>query len=744
MELLRRLSLTILLIALVGCGGGSLGSDDGNVPGEGDTPVTTVTLTLSESTVSDLTPVTVSATVKTDGSAVSGQLVTFTLNNSELATFSPEVGTAITDDGGVATITLKAGGTEGSGQITASAKSVEAIIAFTSKGDGNVVGVPVVADISLFASSQQLSSSGSNEITLIALAKDADNNLMENITVQFSSTSGQVEIVNATTGKDGKASAILKTNNEYENRTITASVVSGAVSDSFEIQVVGTTVSLTGSSSLAIDDANTFIVKVLDSDGVGIGGVDVALTLANTPSGSFADITFLPEVTTDVDGQATVLVTGTTGGTNTIVAAALGATISQTVSVQADRFLFTNFNDGNGTDVDPSASSTLPDVLLSKTALITLSWTRSGVAVPDGTKVEFSATRGVLNVNSATTVAGEVTVEVTSSNAGKSLISFKGTDGAIVLNNQIEFEFVAETVETISAQASPSSIGPDGQTSTISIVVKDLNGNLVKNKTIDFTLTDTNGGTIFPASAVTNSNGGASTVFTSRGISAKDGVSVVATVKEDPTKKAEVTLTVSERGLFISLGTGNTLIQSDATSYNKQYTVFVTDIDSIPVENVIVKVSAIPHTYKKGFWIKTFDLAGSFKSWVAVHQDGSSAPFGCINEDSNLDGILDVGEDINNNGKLTPGNVVAAVGEVVTDEKGQGIVDIVYAESYGHWVDVNLIFSATVNGTEGSASTIFTLPVLANDVIDEDVLPATIGVGANGPFGRLADCTTID
>ncbi len=751
MELLRRLSLTILLIALVGCGDGSLeGGDDGGgtTPGGGDDPVVSLVMAISASDVSAAIPATVTATITQDGAAVAGLLVTFSLDNSELAHFTPEIGTAITDSSGVATVTLSAGTTAGAGTVTGSATVADTnssdFIAFTSQGDG-AGEVSAVADISLFADSQQLSSSGSQEISLIAIAKDINNNLMEGVTVTFSADSGQLEVVKSVTGSDGKALATLKTDDAPSNRTITVSVTSALVSDSFTVEVVGTTVSLTGSSSLAINEENSFIIKLLDSDGVGIGGTVVNLSLTDVSAGAAA-ITLPDSVTTDIDGQATITVVGTTGGANTIKAVALGAEASQAVSVQTDSYLFTSLDDGNGTIIDnPASQATIPEVLLSKTATATLLWTRSGSVVADGTLVEFTTTRGTLNTSSATTVNGLVSVEVTADNAGKALLTFTGTDNTIVLNNQLEFEFIAESVNTISAQASPTSVGPDGQTSTISVVVKDINGNLVKNKTIDFTLTDTNGGTIFPASGKTDSNGTTSTVYTSKGISAKDGVSITTTVREDITKTDTVTLTVSNRELFIALGTGNNLIQHNDTTYNKQYTVFVTDIDSNPVENVNVTVSAIPHEFKKGLWIPTTDAGGSFKIWVA---SGSAIAvttmISCINEDLNLDGILDVGEDTNNNGKLTPGNVVAAVGEVTTDADGLAVVDILYAESYGHFVDVELIFSARVNGTESSASTIFTLPVLSSDVTNEDVRPATIGIGSSGPFGQAQLCDNTD
>jgi len=272
-------------------------------------------------------------------------------------------------------------------------------------------------------------------------------------------------------------------------------------------------------------------------------------------------------------------------------------------------------------------------------------------------------------------------------------------------------------------------------------------------------LTDTNGGSIFPASDTTDSNGNASTVYTSNVVSAQDGVSVKATVRDTISVNDTVKLTVADRELFIALGTGNTIEEIDVTNYNKQFSVFVTDVDSTPVENVELTVSAVPKTYYKGRWVQLYDDAGTFISWVTrsvtrtdtgetenpyIYTLQSSGPKDCVNEDGNIDGILDSGEDINKDGALTPGNVVAALGNLVTDDEGKAIIDIRYPQSYGSWVDIDLIVSAKVNGTEAQTQTTFTLSTSSEDVLDEDVGPPTAGIGSEGPFGEVNLCSIAD
>jgi hypothetical protein len=743
MALFQRLGFWLLFIALSGCGGSGEGGlsrvekPDGGVANT-YVPII-ISLTISDAGLTQATPAMLTATVTQGSIPLSGKLVLFSIDNEELASFDTDVSSSSTDADGHAVIKLLVGASSGSGIITASVDDVESTpVTFDSAGDGGVSGDPVASEISLFASSQQIASSGNEEVILTTIAKDDDNNLVEGVTITFSASSGQIEVVNSITGADGQARAILKTNNEPTNRVITITSQSGQVMDSVDVHVAGSTINLIGSSSLAINDENRFFIQTLNSEGVGIANSTVELSLSDTANGSIADITIVNSVTTDITGQASFSVLGTTGGSNTIIIKALGVTKLHDITVQADSFLFSSFNNGTQS-VDPKISN-LPDVLLSNSALIELTWMQSNTSISDGTVVSFTSTRGIVSPSTARTINGKAYTSISSTNAGKALVTVTGTYDGITLNNQLEFEFVAETINTITAQTSPSSVAPNGDTSTISVVAKDLNGNLVKGKTIEFTLTDTNGGTILPATAVTDSNGSASTVYTSNTVSAQDGVSIKATVQEFPNIFDIVTLTVAERELFIALGTGNQLIETDSTTYNKQYTVFVTDVDSTPRKGVVLTVSAVPHDYYKGEWIKLLDEKGDFASWGANY---STIP-PCLNEDLNIDGILDFGEDTNANGMLTPGNVVSALGEVTTDEFGQAIIDIRYAQSFATWVNIDLVVSAKVSGTESSSQTRFTLPVLAADVLDENITPPTSGIALIGPFGLVGDCTVAN
>jgi len=107
-----------------------------------------------------------------------------------------------------------------------------------------------------------------------------------------------------------------------------------------------------------------------------------------------------------------------------------------------------------------------------------------------------------------------------------------------------EVEFIATDADSIIVDATPDSIGPSGQTSTIVAVVRDPNGNLIKGKTINFLVDDVSGGTISPNQATTDRSGIASTVYTSNAVSSYEAVKVYATVDDEQAVNGFTLLTV--------------------------------------------------------------------------------------------------------------------------------------------------------------------------------------------------------
>jgi hypothetical protein len=339
---------------------------------------------------------------------------------------------------------------------------------------------------------------------------------------------------------------------------------------------------------------------------------------------------------------------------------------------------------------------------------------------------------------------GELTFAVTSETAGPGVVTAT-TSIANGPSKSIQVYFTATDVSAMILQTEPSTIGTNtngstDQQSKIIALLRDKDGNLVKGKRVFFRVEDITGGYISPSSAVTDSAGQANVTYYAGGSSSSSkGVSVYARVEgvnslyctDDQPNKAEciVSLTVALRKAFITLGTGNTITIVNSTTYAHPYTVLVTDVNGAPIKDAQLVLSLIPTEYAKGFYQLVDDV------WE------QAVTAACLNEDVNRNGILDQGEDRNQDGQLQPGNVVtfaadaASVVEnntiaVKTDRTGFANFSIIYPKSYSHWVKV--LLTARTSGLESEESLLpFELRLAADDAKNKDVPPP----GQPSPFG---------
>jgi hypothetical protein len=726
----------LALLSLFSCGGGgSLSRDDttnGGTTGGGTVTVTrSITLAFTDvngqpsTSLSESNPLTLTATVTdSNGDPVTSTLITYRFQPEGLADYGNDAGTASTDANGVATIQIIVGANSGAGEIVATLSSgEEATTTFNSAGTILIGEQP--ASLDLFSSSIQLASSGSDEIELIALIKDANNVLLEGVDVTFSANAGaSLQVTQATSAADGIARAILTTQNNAENRSIEVTARSGTFSEILNISVVGTGISVNGPPSVILGSNAEYTIFLSDSDGRGIANKMVQITSQN---GNQFDSS---ELVTDEEGQVKVNYTANNSGIDMITASALNASGVLNISVQQDQFSFTNV--------------TSEDIPLGDLSTLKLTWLKENAPLQNGA-ITLTTTRGTLTTGSVTTDAeGNASFQISSNNAGRAVVSAQGKDtNGNIVNARADVEFIAKNVNNIILSASPNSIGPSGQKSTVTAVLRDAAGNLVKGKTVNFNADDVSGGEISPASAVTDSNGLASTVYTSLNVTKENGITITAKEPESGVD-AVVNLTVANRAQFISIGTGNLIESPDETSYLKKFTVFVTDANSNPVSNVELTVTGTPVKYTdllepnaevgdpnyqvirpafyKGFW-SAFPSIEDFEYWVAVRT------IGCANEDVDSDGIEDPNENTNGDDGLTPVNIVSIDGNVVTDENGQAIIELRYAKTFAAWGEIKITASTPVSGSESQASQFFTLSASSDD-LRLDTTPPN-----NNPFG---------
>src|SRR6267154_1803153 len=589
-------------------------------------------------------------------------------------------------------------------------------------GPAPVAG-PTGTRIQLLASSPQMPSSGATTIDLTAIVVDANGQAVSGATVVFSTgTDPSAFITNilpsgGVSDTNGGVTAKLNLGSNKSNRFISVSASTQGATASTGVDVTGTAITISGSSSLAFGASTTLTFSLKDSAGVAVPGF--LMTLASAAGNPISP----PSGTTNSAGQLAAAVTASVGGNDTITATAAGTSKTQALTVSGAGFAFTT----------PAPSVEIP---LNTPTPISIHWTSAGAPVA-GQPVTFATSRGNIAGNpSITDGAGNTPgVTISSTSAGIATISATASGGTPAAT--LDVTFVATTASSIAAQAVPGTVvvttGVGSQTnnkSTISVIVRDAANNLVKNAGVDFNLTDNTGGSLNASHAITDVNGSASVTYTAGTVSsAQNGVSVQTTVTDisgtvvGPGITDTVTLTVSGQSLLVRLGTDN-LVQSVPPLIKKTWAAIVTDAGGNAVAGATVTFALRPGRYEKGFY--AVPLPPGPQRWVQV------VTATCPNEDLNFNGNIDPGEDTpigppatgpNGNGSLEPGGVATVNINAVTDASGVAQAVITYAKDHATWVETFLEARAAVNSNDPPTVATFVLVGLASDYTDVSVSP---------------------
>lgn len=593
-----------------------------------------------------------------------------------------------------------------------------------------------ISKITLLESSPNLPSDNSKPVTITAIALSASNQLVPGAVIDFIASSGGIlpvqttagsagttQVIAGTTDANGEAQAQLTTPGDYANRAITVTATSGAAASSIVVNVVGTTLTVTGAANLISGASSTYTVALLDTSNNGIPSQTV--TIASKAGNKLSSGT----VTTDSLGHASFQLTASVAGSDTITVTALGQSATQALTVSAESFAFS------------TPTTLLPPLNTLQT--LTVNWTNAGV--PQSGTVTFSTTRGQIVGGTASSLTeaitnGTASMQISSTTAGPAVITATAVTGTTTVTTDVSVNFVATVPNAIDLQASPANVAVQGQ-STITAIVRDVNNNLVTGQTVDFTLTDVTNGSISVGTAVTDLEGHAQTVYTaSTTPSAANGVTIAATIPATALS-AQVQLTVGGQTLFLSLGTGAIVGENaEKTQFQLPYVVQAVDAAGNPVANVslTMKVQDLPPkdpvsgpnygnasgaayaAYAKGIYVK------GLSSWV------QNVDAYCLNEDAPGSGVYEATEDLNHNTVLDPGGVATvSPSPVTTDSTGTANVTIYYPEDHALWVQVLLTATATVAGTQTSTSTVFWLPILDTYLTNLSATPP----GYFSPYG---------
>ena len=435
---LRLAALTLIAAAaLSACGGGGGnpgsvsapgGASGGTSPTTPTTPTTpvvpaapTVTLAMASTggqasnSLSGATPLTVQATVKdASGNPVKEAMVTFATDAS-LAIFSPSAGTALTDDQGVARISLRAASLAagGAGKLTATASVNGATIV----GERNFqVGATTLSFGTVTTGAPQIQAYNSTHITVPVLAGGAP--YPNQVNVNFTSAcviAGKATLAATVATNNGVARTVYRDKGCANDDVITVTADGVSVPATVPLKIapppaasvqfvsadpLGKSIVIRGQGGINRTETATLKFRVFDIFGSPLPRRDVTFRVSDPALVTLNKSTD----TTDENGEVITTVNSGSVATSFRVFAALPNTASATrpddISTTSDSIVVTtglpvqrafsltaeNYNlEGLNKDSSPTNPATRVQVMIADSF---------GNPVPDGTPVVFQTNMG--------------------------------------------------------------------------------------------------------------------------------------------------------------------------------------------------------------------------------------------------------------------------------------------------------------------------------------------------------------
>lgn len=552
---------------------------------------------------------------------------------------------------------------------------------------------PTAAQLAVGVSSASVNSDNSEAITVTASVLDEDSVALEGVTVSFSANGGVLSLGEAVTGTNGLATVGFSSGlNDKSNRqvTITASV-NGLPDAQVPVLITGTTVQLSSldSTSLVVG-GNEDQVRILltDAGGVPIFNEEATFSVGEESTGT-VDVQS-DSLTTDVNGELVVNVSGTSAGKATLEVAVAGALASLEYVVQAGDALGIS-----SPEEDPVSLSTAQS----------LSIVVDNPAPGPSNMVIFATTVGTLtsgetsgSVINVPVVDGQATAVLTSTEAGIATVQVSDfNDLSIIDSMKVAIFAPSSEASQINIQANNTNVAPSSaeisNSVTIFASVTNEADQVVGEAPVLFTISGATGGgeSISPAIVYTDSSGVATTTFTSGSLSSDaEGVTVTATVLASaPAISDEISIIIGGTAGSVVVGDATEIMTSaDETAYQLPMSVLVSDSNGNPVPGAQVSLSLWPRFYGIGAFVGDQDMI-----WLQ-------------NEDVNRNLYLDPGEDFNGDDELTPplpsaGSIPTVV---TTDEFGVGTFQLTYLKTYAGYISYELTASTLVLGSETSST----------------------------------------
>jgi hypothetical protein len=541
-----------------------------------------------------------------------------------------------------------------------------------------------------------------------------------------------------------------------------------------------------GGSSIEAAD----ISLALDATSVNNSGSKTVLATVTAVDAARNALAGVP-VTISVDNNAVAQVSGTNTGSD--------GTLTANVSIGADRSNRVITVTATSGSIARTASFQVTGAQLSATlipALVAPSSTGNKIqyrlvdvnsAGMPNQPITVSAA-GLADVTGATDSTGSFEYDYTAPTTSGNL-DVTATSGGVALVSTVVVQPtgsgaippVSVAIQSASISANPSVVSVNSATSNNRSDIRALfltsSNQPIDKVRVRFLLPDPNniGGQLSTGNNLvyTDSNGVATTAYIPGSRSSPtDGVTVRAcyaandfVLNGDGTcpssaKFVDTTLTVISEALSVTIGTDNTITDgSGGLTYIKKFVVLVVDSSGQAKPDVQLSASIDLLHYIKGY----YDGPGGWnrKAPSVANPTPVTGSIGftgptCPNEDLNRNGVLEAGEDINNNNQLDPRKsdvAVSFVGSSVTGSNGTAVLQIEYPKNVATWVDYKILVSASgVSGTEGRTSWSGLLPADAGSftattppafVVSpygvSDQLPAALLTNPSGNPPTIAD-----
>ena len=544
------------------------------------------------------------------------------------------------------------------------------------------------------------------------------------------------------------ATAVDSNGNRSTPQELTVEVLPPQLNFSGELTVTGDGAPADGKTPV------TITATVLDSNNAPFAGQTVNFS---APAGSVT-----ASAVTDVSGRAMATMTSTVAGKTTVTATTASLSQAADVTFMADE---TTAGIATG-DLTVTADNAVADGAATNGVKAVVKDANGNPVVnqPVGFGASNGATVTAVTVNTDTN--GEAITTLTSTTAGASTVTATVNGGSQQVNVAFTGDSSRPDATKSALSASPVSIVADGRdASRLTLMLKDVNGNVITGQSVTFSSTLANSQTGNVAdngdgtytAVLTGTSAGTANVTVNLNGSALAVTPVVVTLMAD-----------GSTGDITTPGAGLTTVADNAVangSATNSVRAIVTDANGNPVSGAVVSfsagngatIAATGTTGADGGVTQTLTSLKAGLSTVTATVNGSSATAGTtFVADGSTGGITTPGAGLSTvaDNAVANGSAINSVRAIVTDANGNPVSGVVVSFSAGNGATIAATgttgadggvtqtltslkaglstVTATINGSSATTSTTFVADGSTSQIGSGDLRVMADGAIADG------------